>query len=329
MDSLVFAFNAVAPIIGLVVIGYLLKRVGLMSENFSVAANKLVFRVFLPVMLFYNIYRITDLSAIEPAYIFYALSVIFALFVISAIAVRAVTPKRERHGVLIQGTFRSNYALIGVPLAEALFGTEGAVIASVLAAIVVPFLNVLAVVALSAFGSRDGRRPSVKKILLDIAKNPLICGVAAGFAVLFVRFLFERFGIGFRLTDVQPVEKLLSYLSGLATPVALLALGARFEFSAVASLRREIIFGTVMRTVLAPLLGIGFAFLFLRGVFTGAHFAVFVAIFATPVAVSSVPMTQEMGGDSALAGQLVVWTTLVSGFSIFIAAFLLRLAGVF
>ena len=102
----------------------------------------------------------------------------------------------------------------------------------------------------------------------------------------------------------------------------------QFEFSAVKSLRREILFGTLARVVAVPLLGIGVAFLFFKNTFSGAHFAAFVALFATPVAVSSVPMTQEMGGDTALAGQLVVFTTLFSAVSIFLASFLLRLAGI-
>ena len=106
-------------------------------------------------------------------------------------------------------------------------------------------------------------------------------------------------------------------------------LGVQFEFSAVKELKREILFGTLIRTVLVPLLGLGIAFLFLRSRFDGAQFAALVALFATPVAVSSVPMAQEMGADHTLAGQLVVWTTLISAVTVFIASFLLRLVGIF
>ena len=96
-----------------------------------------------------------------------------------------------------------------------------------------------------------------------------------------------------------------------------------------AELKKEIIFGTVLRTVIVPLIGLGIAFLFFRNIFSGAHFAAFVAAFATPVAVSSVPMAQEMGSDSQLAGQLVVWSTLVSAFTVFLASFILKSAGIF
>jgi predicted permease len=121
----------------------------------------------------------------------------------------------------------------------------------------------------------------------------------------------------------------LQYLSNLAIPLALLVLGAQFEFSAVAALKREIIWGTLIRTVIVPTVTIGVAYFFLRDRFTPAHFATFVAVFATPVAVPSVPMVQEMGGDVTLAGQLVVWSTLVSAITVFIVTFLLRLGGAF
>ena len=118
-------------------------------------------------------------------------------------------------------------------------------------------------------------------------------------------------------------------LSKLATPLALLVLGAQFEFSSVKELRKEIIFGTVIRTVVFPILCIGCAIIFFKQQFTGAHIAVFVAVFASPVAVSSVPMAQEMNSDSTLAGQLVVWTTLVSALTIFIYSFILKSIGIF
>ena len=328
MDSLIFAINAVAPIILMVVIGYLLKKKGFMSADFARAANKLVFRIFLPSMLFLNVYKIGDIGEVKLGYIFYVVAVLIALFAVALPLVIATTKHSDRRGALLQAVFRSNYALIGIPLAQSLCGDDGVAIATLLSVVSIPLLNILAVISLSLF-REDGGKPSVKKILLDIAKNPLILSVLIGLAALGVRALFVHYGVEFRLSDVKPLYSVLTYLSNLATPMALLVLGAQFEFSAVSSLRREIVFGTVARTVVVPILGIGVAFLFFRGVFVGAHFAAFVAMFCTPVAVSSVPMAQEMKADAALAGQLVVWSTVISAFTVFLAAFLLRLAGIF
>lgn len=329
MESFLFAANAVAPIVLTIALGYLLKRIGLMSASFATAANKLVFRVLLPAMLFLNVYNIDSVGDIQLGYIGYALIFVLILFVLCIPLVKVVTPKPERRGVLLQGVFRSNYALIGLPLAQSLFGDEGVTVASLLLSVLVPLFNVMAVISLSLFRKTEGEKPTVGAIVGDIARNPLIQSIALGAVMLLIRALFVRWGVAFRLTDITPLYKVLSSLSGAATPLALLVLGAQFEFSAIKELRREIVFGTVMRTAVVPLLGIGVAYLLFSDQFGGAHFASFVAMFATPVAVSSVPMTQEMDGDVPLAGQLVVWTTLLSAVSVFVAAFLLRLAGIF
>lgn len=327
MNSFLFAISAVAPIMIMVAIGYLLKKIKLANADIAKALNRLVFRVFLPCMLFLNVYKIDSIGEIDLGYVAFALTVLLVIFALGIPCVMLVTKQGARRGVLLQAVFRSNYALIGIPLAQSLFGEEGLAIATLLSAAAIPAFNILAVISLSVFG--DEQKVSVKKILLGIVKNPLILSVLAGVAALGIRALLVRAGVSFRLADIGPVYTVLGYLSNLATPLALLVLGIQFEFSAVKEMKKEIVFGTLARTVLAPALAIGVAFLFLKEQFNGAHFASFVAMFATPVAVSSVPMAQEMKGDTALAGQLVVWTTLASALSVFIASWLLKLAGIF
>lgn len=328
IDSLIFAVNAVTPIIALAVIGFALKKAGFVDEKFAKQANKLVFRVFLPVMLFLNVYKVENLAEFDYGYIAYALVAVVLIFLVAFPLSMLVTKRADRRGVLVQAAFRSNYALIGIPLAGSLFGEAGEIVASLLAVVGVPLFNVLAVIALTVFNS-EGKRPTVGGVLLGIVKNPLIQGVFAGIVALAVRVLLINFNIDFRISDIEPLWKTLSYLSGLATPVALIALGAQFEFSALPGMKRELIYGVTARTLVVPTLALGIAYLLFGDRFTGAHFAALVAVFATPNAVSTVPMTQEMGGDAYLAGQLVVWTTLLSTFTIFAAAFVLRLLGIF
>lgn len=326
MESFIFAAGAVAPIILTVAVGYFLKRVGLFPIPIAKAVNRIVFHVFLPCMLFLNVYGIESIGNVEPTYILYAVGATAVIFLLALPLSGLITRDRPRRGAIAQCAFRSNYALIGIPLTESLYGAAGITSATLLSAVSIPFFNVLAVITLSLFGG-GGKRPSVRSILRDILKNPLIDAVLAGLCVLLVRQGFVAWGIDFRLSDVTPLFKLLTYLSNAATPMALLALGAQFEFSAIRGMRREIIAGVAARTVLAPLLGIGAALLLFD--FTGAQYAAFVALFATPVAVSSAPMAQEMGGNGELAGQLVIWTTLVSALTLFLLISLLRFIGVF
>lgn len=328
MNSLIFALNAITPIVGLIVIGYFLKRIGWIGQDFAKLTNKLVFHLFLPAMLFLNVYKIEDLGEMDFGYILYVMAVVLLLFFGSIPIVMLIVKEPAQRGVLLQSAFRSNYALVGIPLAQSLFGEEGTMVAALLSAVVVPSINILAVISLTVF-RKGAEKPSVKKILLGIVKNPLIQSIFLGLLVLGIRALFVNWNIDFRLNTIQPLFSVLGSLSDLATPLALLSLGAQFEFSAVAELKKEITFGTLMRTVVAPVLGIGTAYLFFSDSFGGAHFAAFVAVFATPVAISSVPMAQEMEGDTRLAGQLVVFSTLFSALSIFFTAFLLRSVGIF
>ncbi len=328
MESLIFAFNSVSPIIFTVAVGYILKKIGLMSPDFAKQANKLVFRVFLPAMLFLNVYGINNLSLVNFGYVIYSLVALLVIFGLAIPTVILLTDKKKCRGALLQGVFRSNYALIGIPLASTLFPGEGAAVATLLSAVMVPAFNILAVIGLSLFNN-NGEKPNFKKVLLGILKNPLILGIAAGLASLGIRAILVSLGISFRLSEVPAIYNTLKYLSNIATPLALLVLGAQFEFSAIPTLKREIISGVVLRSVIVPLLGIGIAYLAFRNSFGGAQFAALVAVFCTPVAVSSVPMAQEMGADAELAGQLVVFTTVTSAFTVFAASFLLKSAGIF
>ena len=328
MESLVFAINSVAPIIILVALGYFLKKSKIIGKEFTVSGNRFIFKILFPVMLFTNVYKIENIKGFSFGYIAFAAVMCFIVFLAAIFSSGFITRDGKKRGALIQGIFRSNYALIGIPVASSLFGTEGVAAAAVLSAFIIPLLNILAVTELLTFCG-NGKKAEVKKILLGIAKNPLIDGVVAGFLVLLIREIFVANEISFRLFDIVPIAKTADYLSSITTPISLIILGADFEFSAIASLKKEIFFGTVMRCAAVPVFCLGTAFLLFGDNFSGAQFAAIAALFTAPVAVSSVPMAQEMGADTTLAGQLVIWTTVFSAISIFVASFLLKTAGIF
>ncbi|MBQ8269416.1 MAG: AEC family transporter [Clostridia bacterium] len=323
MNDFIFSVNAVSPIVLTVLLGYILKRIGLLPKPVAQQMNKVVFRLLLPAMLMLNIYKIELGQKIEPAYILYGVLFLLLLFALLLWPICRFIKKSQR-GVLLQCIFRSNYALIGIPLATALCGESGAIHATVMGAVIIPIFNILAVFCLSLFSEK---KADYKSVLLGILKNPLIIGVATGGLFLLLRWIFVRTGIEFRLTDITPIYKLLSDLSATATPIALLCLGASFEFSAIAALKKQIVLGVSLRNVVTPVLGLTLALLL--GCFDSAHFSVFIALFSTPLAVSTVPMAQEMDGDSELAGQILVFSTIFSALSIFLSIYILRLLGIF
>lgn len=330
-DAFIFAANSVLPIVILISLGYVLKRVGLLTKGFLDVGNKLTFRVLLPVMLFCNVYGINSISDINPVFVIYGVIGVLAVFLLAVPVCCAFTKDGAKRGTLIQAVFRSNYAIIGIPLAASLFGDKGAAAAGVMSAFCVPLFNILAVITLTVFNnSSEKHRVDVRKVLLGVVTNPLIVGTVIGLVFLGIRELFVMWDIGFRLSDVTIVYKSLENIKSICTPFALLVLGGRFEFSAVTKLRKEIIFGTALRVAAVPILGLTGAYL-IRDIFSlsGEHFAAYVGVFATPVAVSSAIMAKEMGGDDELAGQLVVWTSIVSTFTIFAIVTALVMLGIF
>lgn len=329
IDAFIFAANAVLPIVLLIVLGYLLKRIGLLTAPFLDVGNKLTFRVLLPAMLFCNVYNIGSLREINVAFVLYGIGAVIVIFFLAIAVTCAFTKENAKRGSLIQAMFRSNYAIIGIPLATSLFGDKGAAAAGVMSAFCVPLFNMLGVITLSIFnGTGKKEKVNVGKILLGIVKNPLIIGTVAGIAVLGIRELFVMWGIEFRLSDITFLYKSLENVKSICTPFALMVLGGRFEFSAVSRLWKEIVFGTAIRTVAVPILGLAGAYFLIPGL-GGEHFATYVGVFATPVAVASAIMASEMGADGELAGQLVVWTSLVSTVTIFIYVTIFRAIGIF
>ena len=326
MKDIVFAVNAVLPIILMIAVGYFMKMIKLLEEDTAKKLNTLVFRVFLPVMLFLNVYKIENFRDIDLSFVLYAIGITVVLFFVGVLVMRVLFKENRQRSVMLQGIFRANYALVGIPLAESLFGVEGSIMAALLSAFIVPVFNILAVVCLTVYSAGD-KKPSIKGVLIGIVKNPLIQGIFCGLVALGVRAIFVELGIDFRLSSITPVYKTLSNLSSVATPLSLLVLGARFEISSIPHLKKHIIIGVINRCVIVPAVGLSVALLLNR--FSGAQFATFVACFCTPVAVSSVPMSQEMGADAELMGQLVVWTTVFYAFSIFIASYILKVLGIF
>lgn len=332
---LLTAINAVLPIVLIIMFGYFLRRINFISKDFVKTGNKLVFNILLPCMLFINVYDIESFAMIKWDIIIYSCVMICVIFLLGLITAVLLTPVPERRGVVLQCTFRSNFALIGIALAGALGGPEAEAMASIISAATVPLFNILAVIALSIFIKGEGNsKYSVKNILVNIAKNPLIIGVLLGLVCLVIRTmqtsLLEEAVFTLK-DDTYFLYKMIDNLKTIASPFALLVLGGQFEFSAVRGLLKEIVVGTVFRTLIAPLIGVGAAILLSE--YTGLldcglqEYPALVALFGAPVAVSSAVMAGEMKNDEQLATQLVVWSSVCSIATIFLIVCVLMALG--
>lgn len=304
--------NAVLPMCLIMALGYGTRRLGWIRREEIFAINKIAFRIFLPCLLYYNVYC-SDLSgSFDPLLMAYAVGGVLLTFGL-AIGYTLLTEKLpERRGVMIQGMFRSNYVIMGIPVATALLGSDQLGTVSILIAVVVPLFNMLAVVVLEVF---RGQKPKPLHILGQIAKNPLVIGSVLGILTL---------AAGIRLPHI--LEQTIQNISAIASPLQLFLLGAFFQFSGLKTYRRELVTVSVAKLIVSPGLFLGLGALL---GFRGVAFVSLIGIFASPTAVNSFTMAQQMGGDAELAGDIVVTTSAVSMLTMFLWVFLFKSLGMF
>lgn len=331
IDTIFFAFNAILPIILVIALGYILKRLNFFDKSFIKKTDRFIFLVALPLLLFTNMYNIESIDQIDWPLVLYGAGMVIILFLLVMVSTILFTPDRRQRGSVMQAAYRANYAIIGIPLATMLAKQnvidQTVAMATILGLVGIPLFNTLAIISLSIFiKNEDGSKISTLQVVKKIFTNPLIIGILIGF--LFVLF---RPYVNFSLkNDLPGLYKGIDWVSKIASPLALIILGADFSFEAVSGMKNQIIHGVIWRSLITPILGLGLAyFLTKQGVFnfTNIHFPALVALFGSPMAVSSVVMARQMGNDEELAGQLVVWTSILSILVIFISVILLRSAG--
>jgi malate permease and related proteins len=195
LDTFLFAANAVLPIVLIIMLGYFLKRAKFMDVHFTNLLNKYIFRVGLPILLFVNVYSIESFDEIKWGVILFAVVGILLIFSIAWVSVLFTVKDPLQKGVILQAAIRSNFALIGFPLAQALGGIEALVVVSLLSAFTIPLANILSVISLTMFQVNEfGERISIKKMLFNVLTNPLIIAVMTGLFVLFLRGLITPEG---------------------------------------------------------------------------------------------------------------------------------------
>lgn len=312
MNNLLICLNAIVPVFFVIAAGYLAKRVGVIKEAEVPRMNAITFRIFMLLMCFYNVYSSDLSSAVRPRLVAYAVTSVAIMYLCSWLYAHFFVKERRCRGVVIQGLYRSNYLILGIPIVSGLAGGVDLGAVSFLAAIVVPLFNILAVVTLEVY---NGERPKLGRLLLDIVKNPLIVG-----SVLGLLFLL----LGIRLPRM--IESGVRDLAGIASPLMLFLLGAFFRFDGVGARGKELAAVCLGRLVIFPAIALTAA---VRLGFHGVDFVALLALFASPTAVASFTMAQQMGGDAELAGNIVVMTSVLCSLSFFCWSLLFKTMGVF
>jgi len=299
IQSLIVSFSVVAPLCLLVVLGMSLRKIGLIPAIAWGSINKLVFNLFLPALLFTNVIQSDLRSTFDPVLILFCFLGVLTVILVSMVMVKRFCADPKRQAVIVQGIFRSNFALFGIPVVAALYTDMS--IMTLLIGTLVPIINIAAVLVLDHYRHR---KTNLKATLTTVFTNPLILATLSGLLVYLLRIPVPSFMV-----------KTLTELAKVASPLALVTLGAMFEFSSLKSNAKAILSVVLCRLVLVPLPLILIA---LSMEYRDVALVSILALFASPTAVSSFSMAIAMDADHELAAQIIMASTLLAMVTIFI-----------
>lgn len=313
MNNFLFSLNVVAPLFVLMATGYITRQINFINDNFLSQLNKFVFKLCLPLMLFQDIRTSYSGDFSNTRLIFASLLGVASVIFISFLIVPRFIKRKGQRGSMIQGIYRSNFLIYGLPLATGMYGDAALSSISMLMGIMIPFYNVAAVIILSIYSETGNHKITLKSILKDIVTNPLIIGCFFGLLAGITNLSLPRF------LDV-PVAQ----MAGVAAPLALFVMGGEFKFKSVKNNLVKVIVASASRLIIVPVIMLSIC-IFLG--FRGVDLAVLISIFATPTAMASYIMSKNMGNDGELSAQIVVLTTACSSVTIFSLIYFLRMWG--
>ncbi len=307
MENIIFSANVVLPLLLLMAVGYVARQRKMLDGKTASVFNSIAFSIFLPCLLFNNV-RYSDVALLDNAPLFTFIIIgSLSSFGLATLFVLWVEKENFRRGVMIQGLARTNYSLFGIPLLTMLMPDEDTAVAAILIAVIIPIYNIVSVVVLTYFGSKTA---NLKSILLGIAKNPLIIATLGG-----LLFLVQGWSLP------APIDTALFNLGSIATPLSLFLLGASFEFNKLHAILKQTIITVTGRLIVIPAIALTTAALL---GFRGVELACILIAFASPTAVSSFPMAEKLGGDSHLASSVVLFTSSLCTFSLFLFILILK-----
>lgn len=309
MESLIFSLNATVPVFLLMVLGIALKKIGWVSDSFASQMNKFVFLVPLPVLLFQDLATVDFAKAWNFKFVsFCFLATVLSILIV--VLISSLLKERSLRGEFIQSSYRSSAALLGVALIQNIYGHS--VMGPLMIIGSVPLYNIMAVTVLSYYQpNRNSQKQNMLKTTLKgIIRNPIIIGIVVGLIWSILKL------------PMPPIlSKTVSNISAMATPMGLIAMGASFDIKKALGKMKPAFLATFIKLF-------GFCMIFLPiAIMMGFQNEELVAILimlGSATTVTCFVMAKNMGHEGILSSNVVMLTTLLSGFSITFWLYLLR-----
>lgn len=311
MDSFLFSLNATVPVFAVMIIGNLLKRMNLIDDHFASVANRFVFKACLPCLVFLDLADTNIRQNFDFKYVGFC----FAATLISILTIWFLTKhfmkEKDSVGAFVQGAYRSSAAILGIAFIQNIYGASGMAPLMIIGS--VPLYNIFAVIVLTFESNNSdvsGNRSQIKTACINIIKNPIIIGIVLGLLASLINLQMPKM-----------IDKTINNLAVMASPLALISIGASFEG------RKAL--AKIKPTAIASFLKlIGLAAIFLPlAVWLGFRDQKLIAIvimLASPCTPTAYIMAKNMDGDHVLASSIVVTTTLLSSITLTFWIFLMR-----
>ncbi len=314
MENFIYSINVTLPIFLVMVIGYVLKQIGMLNDEFVTVANKFNFKVTLPFLLFKDISSVDIKAVFDIKYVLFCALVSTACFWLIWGGTKLFVKDKTIRGAFVQASFRGSAAVMGLAFIQNIYGTSAMGPLMIVSA--VPLYNIFSVIVLTfeANGADHmDKKEKIKQACINIVKNPIIIGIVAGLVV-------GLLGIEFPTV----INKTVNSVAQLATPLALITIGAGFEGRKALAKMKPTIASALIKLVVQPLIFLPLAAW--MG-FSGEKIIAILIMLASPTTPSCYIMAKNMHNDETLTASVVVTTTLMAAFTMTAWIFILKTTG--
>ena len=312
MSNLIYSINATLPIFLLIILGKVLKTTKIINDEFTKTADRYVFRIALPALLFSDLTENNVGSAFDGKYVLFCFSVtIFSIAVLWGLTEKFMK-NEEQKGAFIQGSCRSSAAILGLAFINNMYDSVG--MAPLMIIGCVPLYNIFAVIILTLKGDNGGKKPNMKETFINVMKNPILLSILIALPFALLNLHFPSF-----------VNKAIGSVANTATPLALISIGASFEGKKALKKMKPTLLASFIKLILLAGLFLPLAVFF---GYRNQELMALLVMLGSPTTVSSYIMAKNTGNDGILTSSIIVLTTLLSSLTLTLWIFVLKSFGV-
>ena len=312
MSNLIYSINATLPIFLLIILGKVLKTTKIINDEFTKTADRYVFRIALPALLFSDLTENNVGSAFDGKYVLFCFSVtIFSIAVLWGLTEKFMK-NEEQKGAFIQGSYRSSAAILGLAFINNMYDSVG--MAPLMIIGCVPLYNIFAVIILTLKGDNGGKKPNMKETFINVMKNPILLSILIALPFALLNLHFPSF-----------VNKAIGSVANTATPLALISIGASFEGKKALKKMKPTLLASFIKLILLAGLFLPLAVFF---GYRNQELMALLVMLGSPTTVSSYIMAKNTGNDGTLTSSIIVLTTLLSSLTLTLWIFVLKSFGV-